>query len=173
MVDVPLCGDAGPPCRGQIEWCGEMHFLTKFTQAYPPAMCMTYSQIVKGGELLWELAKSSNDPTPMLEIDMGNPMKVGPVSRRHWMTCVVEDTWEDLIPQDEETSSTASGEIVDGGEEEERSLGGSDIWEFVSDGGGCPKGLSEGEHYEWCQGCMHPSEVETETMAHVPSNFSG
>lgn len=145
--------------------CVEMQFLTKFTQAYPPAMCMSYAMIVKSADELWERAKAKGCQPPMLCRDMGNPMKVGPVSRRHWTTCAVDDTWEDLMPREDDESSTEESESVVASDLR------SDIWEFVRDGGGAPKGLSEGEHYAWAQSCVHPGELESEAMQNVPDNF--
>ena len=62
-----------------------------------PAMAMQEALIVKEASVLWEKARERGEPSPMLTVNMGNPMKVGPVSRKQWMSCSAEDTWEALM----------------------------------------------------------------------------
>ena len=66
MACVPEYCEPGPLCRGQIEWNGEMVFVTKFTQAHMPAMVAEEAVIIKEVSFIWENAKLDGKRTPML-----------------------------------------------------------------------------------------------------------
>ena len=114
MCRVPLVGDAGPPCRGQIWWEGAWTFQTKFIQACPTGMCVQEANFVKIDldELAW-----CDDTGITLKFntrDTGNPMKSGPISRQCWISQDRTNTWEAFInDQDEECASECEESEVD------------------------------------------------------------
>ena len=104
-----------------------------------PAMAAKEALIIREAGDDWQLAQERLEAPPMLGIDMGNPMIVGPISRQHWMTCSAEDTWEQLMAEVDEDSDSDKSPTEWQSESYE--------WDFVDNGGGAAKGLSALEHF--------------------------